>query len=490
MRVGLPIASSFFILLMTVAFGCAHLGPEYKKPDLETAVPSGWLQSTGEAGEAASGRRWWEAFDSPELNDLVQDVLARNLDIQEAAARVLEVRAALTSRRADRFPRVDFEAGAGRRRQTVTRAIPTLQGVFQEEQRVTTDSHNLSLPAAFELDLWGRLARAEEAARQDLLRAEENRLTVAQGVAAEAVTLYLQTEALKRRLQITEQRIGNYEQSLALVERRYESGLTSILDVRQVRRALAGAQALLPPIRQELGATQHALSVLAGQYPTTDDDRTPSESAFRVKEPVPPGVPSVLLQRRPDIRAAEANLKALNARVGEALAARFPRISLTGSFGYSSETLGRLFDPASELWNIASGLAHPLFDAGRLKAAQRAAEARYRQGAAAYARTVLQAFAEVENALLTRKEQIERRERVLEFLDEARVTQEVAESRYGRGLTDYLNVLEAVQTRFQAEEDVVLADLAIATNRVSLHRALGGGWPFMDAGAPLQENRL
>jgi len=414
---------------------------------------------------------------------MMQDILERNLDIREAAARVLEVRARLTSSRADRFPKVDFETGARRQRQTVTTAIPTLQGPVQEARRTTIDSHDLSLPASFELDLWGRLARAEEAARQDLLQAEENRRTVVQSVVAETASLFLQTEALERRLHITRRRIENYEQSLALVERRYEHGLTSILDVRQARRSLARAQALLPPVRQDLGKTRHALSVLAGRYPEAGDPGAPSEVAFRGIEPVPPGVPSDLLERRPDIRAAEASLRALNARVGEALASRFPRISLTGSFGYSSETLNRLLEPASELWNIAMGAAYPLFDAGRLKAAQRAAEARYRQGAAAYARTVLQAFAEVEDALLTREEQLERRERLLEFLEEARVTQEVAESRYGRGLVDYLNVLEAVQTRYQAEEEVVLADLAIATNRVALHRALGGGWPSNPAEA-------
>jgi multidrug efflux system outer membrane protein len=468
---------AFLAFCLVGAAGCASLGPEYQRPELGASVPRAWLQGPEGSGERGAQERWWEAFGRPALDRLVQDVLERNLDIREAAARVLEVRARLTSSRAERFPRVDLEAGARRQRQTVTTTVPTLQGPIREERRATVDSHNLSLPASFELDLWGRLARAEEAALQDLLQAEENRRTVIQGAVAEAVSLYLQTEALERRLHITRGRIENYEQSLALVERRYEHGLTSILDVRQARRSLARAQALLPPIRQDLGKARHALSVLAGRYPEAGDPGAPSEIAFRRMAPVPAGVPSDLLERRPDIRAAEASLRASNARVGEALASRFPRISLTGSFGYSSETLNRLLEPESELWNIAMGVAYPLFDAGRLKASQRAAEARYRQGAAAYARTVLGAFAEVEDALLTRREQLERRKRVLEFLEEARVTQEVAESRYRRGLVDYLNVLEAVQTRYQAEEDVVLVDLAIATNRVALHRALGGGWP-------------
>ena len=191
---------------------------------------------------------------------------------------------------------------------------------------------------------------------------------------------------------------------------------------------------------------------------------------------VPQGLPSDLLLRRPDIRAAEANLMALNARVGVAKASRFPQITLTGSFGYSSSELDRLFRSESELWNLALGVVQPLFDAGKLKAGQKAAEARYEQGLAEYAKTILTAFSEVESALLTRKEQLERRDRIMNFLMEARATQKVAESRYERGLVDYLTVLDAQQTRFEAEEKLVLVDLAILSNRVTLHRALGGGW--------------
>jgi multidrug efflux system outer membrane protein len=182
------------------------------------------------------------------------------------------------------------------------------------------------------------------------------------------------------------------------------------------------------------------------------------------------------MRRRPDVRAAEARLVALNALVGAAKASRFPRITLTGAYGYSNAELSDLIQPQSALWNLAFGFAQPIFDAGRLKAGQRAAEARYRQGVAEYAKVVLNAFSEVERALLTRKEQLEQRERSLKFLEEARATQDVAQSRYERGLADYLSVLESQQTRFQAEESLVLVELRILTNRVALHRSLGGGW--------------
>jgi multidrug efflux system outer membrane protein len=218
------------------------------------------------------------------------------------------------------------------------------------------------------------------------------------------------------------------------------------------------------------------MAVLLGRYPKTRPPRPQEEQYFKRLAPVPPGLPSELLLRRPDIRSAEARLKVLNAQVGVAKAARFPRISLTGSFGYTSDELDQLVRPESEFWNVALGTVQPLFNAGKLRAGQRAAEARYQQGVIEYAKVVLTAFSEVESALLTRKEQLERRERVLKVLSEARSTQEIAEDRYRRGLVDYLTVLESQQTRFQAEQELVLVDLAILSNRVSLHRAIGGGW--------------
>jgi multidrug efflux system outer membrane protein len=261
-----------------------------------------------------------------------------------------------------------------------------------------------------------------------------------------------------------------------VVENRYSRGLTSVLDVRQARRLLAQTEAALPPLRQELGTTQQRLAVLLGRYPETRRPKGHPEDYFQQLAQVPPGLPSDLLKRRPDIRSLEAALTSLNARVGVAQASRFPRISLTGSYGYSSEELNELFDPTSELRRIGLGIVQPLFDGGRLKADLKAAEARYQQGLAEYARGLLTAFSEVERALLTRKEQLERREKLLEFLAEARATQQVAQNRYLKGLINYINVLDAQQARFLAEQNVVAVDLALLVNRVNLFRALGGGW--------------
>ena len=450
------------VALAALFSGCVNLGPNYQKPEPGFSVPERFQHQPDAAIKAPriTEDRWWTVFGDPEIDRIVEEALANNLDIRTAAARIVELRAQFIRSRADRLPSVGLESAK----------------VRQRERNIEIDIYSLSFPASFEIDLWSRLAKAEDAARYDLLQAEENRLTTTQSVAAESVSLYFRIESFERRISIAMQSIEKFNNSLDLVNNRYIRGLVGILDVRQARRALAQAEATLPPLRQDLGIAQQNLSILLGRYPTTIPPRTHGDDYYRKLEPVPPGLPSELLMRRPDIRAAEANLKALTDRIGVAKAARFPRISLTGSYGYASTELDGLLNPGSLLWNIAAGLVQPLFDAGKLKANQRAAEARLKSGLTQYTKTVLRAFSDVEEALLTRKEQLDRRKRVAHFVEEARATQRVAEGRYQRGLTDYLSVLEAQQTRFQAEQNLVLVDLAILTNRVNLHRALGGGW--------------
>jgi multidrug efflux system outer membrane protein len=446
------------------------VGSDYHRPDIGIEMPPSYQHSPADGVTQEPEDRWWEVFGDPELSTLVEEVLTNNLDIKKATAKILQVRSQFVQTRADRFPSVSVEGRGQRQKRQIIGFLPG------ESFSVESDIYSLSFPASFELDLWGRLARAEEAARADLLRAEENRRTVAQTVVAETISLYLRMESLERGIQITRQLIQTFRRSLALVESRYERGLTSVLDVRQARRTLARAEAILPSVRQDLGTTQQQLAVLLGRYPMTGPARLQPEDYFKRLAPVPPGLPSDLLLRRPDIRAAEAQLRALNAQAGVSKASRFPRITLTGAYGYTSDELDRLFRLESELWNIAMGAVQPLFDAGKLKAGQRAAEARYQEGVADYAKSVLTAFAEVESAFLTREEQLKRRDHVVNFVLDARATQRIAENRYERGLVDYLTVLDAQQTRFEAERDLLEVDLAILLNRVTLHRALGGGW--------------
>jgi len=453
-----------------MALGCMKLGPDYHRPDIGIKTPSSYQHTRNKTITAELEDHWWEVFGDSKLNQLAHEALQNNLDLKKATSKILEVRAQFLQIRAERFPSLSLNAQGKRQRQVKTTSIA---GMSSDRE---TTTYNLSLPASFELDLWGHLARGEESARAILLEAQENRHTVAQTIVAEVISLYFKMESLERRIQLNSKTVKNHENNLELIKKRYKRGLTNILDLLQARRSLAQAKSTLPSLRQELGITQQNMAVLLGHYPRTKPPRQQPEDYFKHLNPVPAGLPSDLLLRRPDIRAAEARLKALNAQVGIATASRFPSITLTGSLGYSSKELDQLLTPDSQLWNIALGIIQPLFDAGRLKAGQKAAEARYQQGMIEYAKKVLTAFSEVEKALLTREEQHRRRELLLNFLAQARISYKVAKQRYLSGIVGFLTVLVAERSLFQAEENLVLADLAILTNRVTLHRALGGGW--------------
>ena len=452
--------------------GCLKVGPDYARPEPDGSTPASYQNASAWDGHFKGQDQWWRELGDERLNSLVDEALKHNLDIKSAAARVLEYRALFVEAKSPQYPSLGVE-GQGAKSQTAI-SNPDLPAVLQQSRR--TEQYNLAAASSYEIDFWGKLARLEEAARADLLNVEENRRTVVQTIVAGVVSSYLSMQAIERRLTVQERSVEAFQSSLALVEIRYRRGLVSILDYQQARRALAQAKAGLPQIRLDLGQEQQKLMVLVGSYPKTAPARTLSDDYFPDLKPVPAGLPSELLLRRPDLLAAEARLRALNARIGVAKASRFPSITLTGSFGYSTTDLNNLFSPASELWSIAAGLTAPVFRGGELWARQKAAEARYEQGVADYAKAVLTAFQEVEGALLSRKELLERRGLVEQALKEARDTQDTAESRYQRGLTDYLRVLEAMQTRFNLEDTLVLVELSILTNRVTLHRALGGGW--------------
>lgn len=459
-----------FSLVPLLANGCLNLGPDYERPGIGAEVPVHYKQKVIAGEMAPYNDQWWRVFAKPELNQVLDMVIANNWDIQRAAGRILELRALVVVTRADRFP----ELKGDWQHRTEIRKVK--RNGHAGTSRETFRSNNLGLPLLYEVDLWGRLARAEEAVRYELLAAEDNRLAVAQTVVAEAIRLYLEIESLERSIDITLKLIANFRRNAVIIERRYNRGLATALDLRQARRILANAEADIPLLRRDRGNRLHQLGILMGAYPDVPPIRQHPDDYYTRLPEVPPGLPSDLIQRRPDIRAAEARLKSQNARVAEALAGRFPRISLTGSYGYSSDSFDRLLRSDSHLWTYTNGITQPIFDAGRLENRQRAAEGRYDQNVAEYAQTVLQAFAEVEDALLTRREQLERRSRVAVLLKEARATQDVAEKRYGRGLTPYLDVLDAQRARFGAEQDMIQADLALYVNRVNLYLALGGSW--------------
>ncbi len=459
----------FLCLLLTA---CPALGPDYQRPDIDVDIPGQYGQPacTGATKNFVSPDQWWREFDDTRLNQIVNKVMEGNPDIHSAMASVLEAKARAGQARADRFPSLDLTFQSSRQKQS------TLDPFSGDIISLRTDAFSASLPAAFELDLWGRLRRASEAARADLLAAEQNRQTVVQSLIAEAATRYFTIQSLKKQVDLLHRLIRSHQDNLKLVEARYQRGLTSVQDVHQARRALARTRAEIPPLMENLKIACQTLAVLQGDYPDISPATLSEKNDFKLPPPVPAGLPSELLNRRPDIRSAEAALAAACARIGAAKANRFPRISLTGTFGYNSDELDLLLKPESEIWKIGSGIFQPLFDAGQRKNLQKAAEARYQKQLAVYAQTVLTAFAEVEGALVSRAQQIERFRHLLDVHSEAEATLTTTRERYQRGLTNSLQVLDAQQTKLRAELDLIRTQYSIITNRITLYRALGGGW--------------
>ncbi|MBW1988736.1 MAG: efflux transporter outer membrane subunit [Deltaproteobacteria bacterium] len=410
---------------------------------------------------------WWEEFGQPELNGLVQEVIANNLDIARAAALADQAAFRLSQAGADRWPSVSLRAEAARQ---------------SGGQLPITEWYSVSVPAVFEVDLWGRLSKLSGAARESLLAARENRRAVLQSVVAEAVSAWIEARGQALRLSVAQKSVDAYQENLDLVRRRYASGLASALDLTRARRALAGAKARLPSIETGLQGAQKRLAVLAGRYPAGSPAPTdPALSPWMPDpKPVPPGLPSELLEARPDIRAARARLAAADLQAAAAWAARFPSISLTGSLGYASPELSSLTDEDSEQWSLDASLLAPLFDAGKRKARQKEAEAAASTLAIEYAKTVLTAFTEVETALVAQRLIAQRQKEIETLVAEAKAGRDLAVSRYERGLADYLAVLEAEQAYLDARLQEVEVRQAGLQNRVTLHRVLGGAWVEKD----------
>ncbi len=453
-------------VLIALLAGCSALKTE--KPDLK--VPDTYSNAPSGSEKTVSVREWWRDFQDERLNSLVEEALRKNHDIRLAVERVVEARARVTAARADLFPSIDLQANISRQKQTFLSP--------QSGGRASVLINTLSLipVASYELDLWGKLSSSEQAAVERLLASEENKRTVMQTVVADLVTLYFQKAGLERKLYVTEARIENSKRNLQLLERRYRRGLASYLDVLQARSHLAESESKLPAIGRQIDTLSQRIALITGAYPETEGESPPPRDYIDLLPPVTAGLPSELLLRRPDIRAKAAETRALFEELKVAHARRFPRISLTGNYGWLSDELRNLFRPESLLWQISAGVFQPLFDAGRLKSGEEIALSRYRQTLISYGKTVLQAFYEVENALVQRQKLLEERRYLLELLRDVEKTYSVSQSRYRRGLVDLLRVLELERQVFLTRERLIDIETAILTNRVFLYRALGGSW--------------
>ncbi len=448
------------VVMTTVALGGCKLGPDYVQPPVPQ--PETYRQPTP-SGESIANVAWWDLFQDPVLRDLIQVALDENRDLQVALARISEARARAGFTKADLYPRVDFAAGAN-----------LVEARTDEGNNVPTRDVFLAADVFYEVDLWGRIRRSNEAAVQELLATEEAYRAVTITLVADVASLYLQLRDLDNRLDISERTVETREGSLEIMRVRHVAGMISEVDVNQSEILVFDAEASVEAFKRLRAQTENAISVLLGHTPEAiRRGLALSEQTFPPDVPV--GLPSELVQRRPDILQAERQLAAQTARIGVAEALKFPSLSLTGTAGVSGDlTSGGL---ATGFLGLGASLLGPIFNSGKNQRRVEIEVARTEQLLNQYEQAILTAFREVEDALVatyTYRAEYEARQRQVESAVNAANLSWV---RYEGGLTSYLEVLDLQRSQFSAELAASQAlDLQLASV-VQLYKALGGGWP-------------
>lgn len=459
-------------LVLVAAAGCS-LAPSPEPPP--TAAPESWRSPSAGAAEAAVADSWWLAFGDPQLDTLVERGLAANHDLALAISRLEESRALARLAGADRLPSIALEATAARTRRSEE------SGAVAPGADLETDYGRVAATVAFELDLFGRARNQAEAARQDLLAAAWTRDAVRLAVVSDIATAYFDLAGLDRQAMVTRETVESRQRTEQLVRDRFEGGLVSRLDVERARAERAAAAAALPEIERRRRATENRLAILLGGMPGAIERGKVLEEIAPPE--VPAGLPSELLLRRPDIAVAEARLAAASARVGQARAALFPSIGLTGYYGRESAELGNLWNPAALVWQAAAGLLQPIFQGGRNRALVAASEARQEQAVIGYLATAEGAFRDVEDALFATQMRRERRSALAEQSAALGAAAGIARDRYQEGESSFLEVLDVERSRLVAELELSAARRDELVAAVDLYRALGGGFGTVD-GAP------
>ena len=444
--------------------GCA-LGPDYERPEIE--IPENYVQAV-EEGESFANMPWWELFQDPVLQDLIRISLEENQDLGIAISRIEEFRATLGITRADQFPSVDISATGAQARNSENVFPGGLVDGKVENYRVSAD-------VFFELDLFGRLRRSTEAARAQLLAAEENRRGITISLVSSVASSYMILRDVDAQLQIARRTREAREESLEIIQARFDQGTVPRLDVNQAEIELAVAAAAVSAAERAVAQTENNLSILLGRNPGNIPRGLALEQQLSPPA-VPAGLPSELLQRRPDVLATEAELAAQTARIGIAEAARWPSLSLTGSLGLESDDLSTLNDSGSDFWNAGINLLAPIFNAGRNKERVAAERARAEQAVFSYEQAVLRAFREVEDSLVaarTYREEYAARQRQVAAARNAAV---LSRARYNGGVTSYLEVLDTERSLFNAELSESQTLRLYFNAVIELYKALGGGW--------------
>ncbi len=478
-------------LAVASTIGCA-VGPNYKRPSVDVPVTyrgteSGQSSASPDAQQAATSaatsaqpsgqasarsfarslgdEKWWDVFQDPQLQALIRTALKNNYDVRIAATRVLQAQAQVGITRANQLPTLNAGGNVTSQQSPQLGPIPS----YELTQGAVTAS------AAWDLDFWGKYRRATEAARANLLANEWAQKEVMSTLVANLATAYFQLRQFDLELEISNRTLGSRRDSLKLTQTLEQHGINSLLDVRQSEQLVYTAATEVPDLERQIAQEENAISILLGKNPgdvprglrLTEQPHSPD---------VPAGIPSALLERRPDVREAEASLIAANAQIGVARAAYFPDIALTASAGYESPALTDLFTGPAGIWNMAASLTQPIFQGGRLKNNVRLAQAERDQMVLTYQQTIQGAFRDVSNALVAYRKDQETRVQQEHLVESARDAARLSQVRFKAGTTDYLEVLTNETNSFSAELALAQAQGNELIALVQLYQALGGGW--------------
>jgi outer membrane protein, multidrug efflux system len=459
--------------------GCA-VGPNFQPP--KTTPPAQWSapQAGGETNLEPSLDSWWKSFNDPQLDSLVERAVRTNQDLRIAEARVREARAFYRIASSQLWPTVDAGGSYARENQSknqpILGSLPMPSGIPYEN-----NVYQAGFDASWEIDVFGGNRRAIEAGKAEVAAAEFGRRNVLVTLLGEVARNYVELRGCQRRLEIATNNLKTQQEALALAQDRFKNGLTSDLDVQQAATILANTRAAIPMLETGIQDYIHRLGVLLGQPPEALLAELSAPAPIPSAPPiVPAGLPSDLLRRRPDIQQAERQLAASTARIGVATADLFPKFSLTGVAGYESTSASDWFSGGSKFWSIGPTVQWRIFDAGRIRANIRVQDARQEQALAAYEKTVLLSFEDVENSLVAyAKEQIRRRS-LEDAVASSQDSLHLANQLYGNGLASFINVLDAERSLYQAQDALVQSDKAVTQNLISLYKALGGGWETLE----------
>jgi len=469
-------------LLIVTVVGCM-VGPDYRPPAM--TLPAHWNGNDQQEKQAENQEdktdlsTWWQSFDDPLLNQLVAQALSSNLDEKIALARVREERAYVLMSRAGLFPSVDTSGSYTRQRYSANTPFGFFPQLLPRDENI----YEAGFDASWELDVFGGIRRGVEASKADLAASIEDARDVQVSLLAEAARDYVAVRALERRIQIAKANLRDQNDSLKLAQARFEQGFAPELDVFQARSLLETTQAQVPELESELAQTVHRIGVLLGREPDALEaelsDMAPipgiaDPDAIAVR--IPPGLPSELLRRRPDIRAAEREVAAATARIGVATADLYPKFSITGTVGLESISAGDFFFGTSRMWQVGPTMTWPIFEGGRIRAYIEVRNAQEEQALLSYRKTVLIALAEVEDALVAYAKERTRHQALAASAEDFKRSQLLALDRYEEGYDTYLDVLEAQRSLYTAQDALAQSDQQIVDDLIAIYKALGGGW--------------